>query len=517
MEPVGKRGGRVTELVFDEGQTFNAMISNDTPSSIRIALLFNTLVQVNPDTGLPFPDLAEEVPTLANGGISRDGLTYTFRLRKDVKWHDGRSFTSRDVVYTYTTMANKDLGSSRTAELNDRVESVTAPNDFTVVFRLKKVVAPFLTSNMYPIVPEHILGGVPVAQIKAHPFSAGDPRQTVGTGPFRFGELVKGDRLTLVKNANYFRGEPALDGYVFKVFKDVKDLEQLKSGGFDYSNLGGGGQLRAELDGKPNLTVLTYDSYAFDFYAYQLDPARTTLFGDKRVRQALAHALDREAMVKEFTDGYATVAHGTAPVPSWAYAPEQIKTRYTYDPAKASQLLDAAGWRPGPDGIRVKDGKRLAFTLWAAKGNEDQPMKMREQWRAVGVEATVQTEEFDAFLKRLTETHDFEMIFSGFTLDIDPDQTGLWATASYPGAFNFGRYSNRQVDDLLTRGLGEFDQEKRRQIYIEMQNLVVDELPAMILHFGQSSAVVNRRVHNLKPNAINHHWNAHLWWVEDGR
>ena len=114
-----------------------------------IQLIFNSLLGLNPDTALPYPDLATAVPSRENGGISQDGLTYTFKLRNDVKWHDGTQFTAKDVVYTYTTMQKKELGSQRTTELNDRVESITATDDYTVVFKLKKIVAPFLTSNMY--------------------------------------------------------------------------------------------------------------------------------------------------------------------------------------------------------------------------------------------------------------------------------------------------------------------------------------------------------------------------------
>ncbi len=519
LEPVGRRGGRVTEVSFADARTTNPMLSGDTASGARIAMMFNTLVDVNPDTGLPFPNLADPVPTLENGGISPDGLTYTFKLRRDVKWHDGRPFTAKDVVFTYQTMQKKELGSPRTAELNDRVESVTAPDDNTVVFKLKKVVAPFLTDNMYAIVPEHILGSVPPADIKSHPFSTGDPRATIGTGPFKFQEWVKDDHATLVKNPAFFRGEPALDQYIFKVVRDANVVvAQLRTGEGDF-----GGITEAffeEMSREPKVTVARYDTYSFTFFWYQLDPAKTTLFQDKRVRQALAYALDREAMIRAIRFGIGRVAVGTMPTLSWAYAPDQINTKYPYDPRRAEQLLEEAGWRRGPDGVRAKDGQRLAFTLWTNAGNnvrQQYVTVLQQQWRAIGVDASPKTEEWNAFLARIGDTHDFEIALVGFAWGVDPDQTTMWATESYTGGFNYNKYSNPRVDQLLAQALSELNQERRRQLYIEMQNVLMDEVPNLIIDFPQGLAAVNKRVHNLKPNAINTRWAAHTWWVEEGR
>ncbi|MGN6756966.1 MAG: ABC transporter substrate-binding protein, partial [Thermomicrobiales bacterium] len=460
-----------------------------------------------------------EVPTQQNGGISLVGKTYTFMLRKDVKWHDGQPFTSKDVVYTYTTMMKKESGSPRTSDLTDRVDSITAPDDSTVVFKLRDIVAPFLTSNMYGICPEHILGQVAPDQLKQHPFSLGDPKVTIGTGPFMFKEWVKDDHTTLVKNPNFFRGEPAIDQYVFKVVKDANVVAaQLKTGEGDYGGITPA--LFDEMSKQQNLTIAQYDTYTFTYYTYQLDPAKTTLFQDKAVRQALAYAIDRDAMVKAIDFGLATVAQGTEPVLSFAYAPDQMKTKYTYDTKKAEQLLDGAGWVKGPDGIRAKGGKKLQFTLWTNAGNNVRMQYItviQQQWKQIGVDATPKTQEWNAFVSRLTEAHDYEIMLLGFSWDVDPDQSAMWTTSGYDGGFNTGKYSNPDVDKLCAQGLAELDQEKRKQIYIQMQNILLEDLPNFILDFPKGLAAVTKRVHNLKPNAINIRWNAYTWWVEDGK
>jgi peptide/nickel transport system substrate-binding protein len=297
--------------------------------------------------------------------------------------------------------------------------------------------------------------------------------------------------------------------------RDTNWPEQLKAGEVDFSTVDA--ELYDQLSREPKLTTLTFDTYGVHLFAYQLDPARTTLFQDKRVRQALAYAVDRDAIVRQAFSNLATVAQGTMPILSWAYAPEQLKTKYSYDPRRAEQLLDEAGWRKGADGIRAKDGQRLSFTLWTNAGNktrEQYVTVMQQQWKAIGVEATPKTEEWNAYITRITETHDFEMFLVGFGWQADPDQTSMWSCGGYTGGFNLNKYCNPRVDELLAQGLAEFDQEKRKQLYVEMQNIIMDELPAFIMLFPQDIVAVNKRVHNLRPNGVNTRWNVHTWWVE---
>ncbi|HET8626794.1 MAG TPA: ABC transporter substrate-binding protein, partial [Thermomicrobiales bacterium] len=252
----------------------------------------------------------------------------------------------------------------------------------------------------------------------------------------------------------------------------------------------------------------------------QMNPQKSPFFLDKRVRQALAYAIDREAMIKAIYFNLGTVAIGTEPVLSWAYAPDQITAKYPYDITKANQLLDQAGWAKGPDGIRAKGGKKLSFTLWtgnASKAFVQDVTAMQQMWKAIGVDATPKTEEWNAFLTRLTDTHDFDIFLVGFSWGTDPDQSTMWTTDAQTGGFNMNKYSNKQVDQLLAQGLTTLDQAKRKQLYIQMQNIIADELPNFILFFTQATAAVDKRVHNLLPNAINIRWNAHTWWVADGK
>jgi peptide/nickel transport system substrate-binding protein len=208
------------------------------------------------------------------------------------------------------------------------------------------------------------------------------------------------------------------------------------------------------------------------------------------------------------------------PVLSWAYAPDQITNKYPYDLNKANQLLDQAGWVKGPDGIRAKDGKKLSFTLWTNAGNTQRGQYitvMQQMWKAIGVDATPKTEEWNAYLTRINESHDFDIFLVGFSWGVDPDQTTMWSCDSYQGGFNSYKYCNPQVDDLLAKGLSELDQNKRKAYYVQMQNILMEDMPALVMDFPKTTNALNKRVHNMFPNAINLRWNAHTWWVADGK
>ncbi|HVX30785.1 MAG TPA: peptide-binding protein [Nitrolancea sp.] len=513
-EPAAHTGGTLVQAAGADATTLNPILEADTVSADITSLIFDALVQVDPQTTEPRGDMAK------SWEISTDALTYTFTLQDRITWHDGQPFTAADVKFTYELHMNADTSSPHTAELTERVASVEAPDENTVVFTLTAPASPFLVNNMiYEIVPQHILQSVAPKALAQHPFSTGKEGTTIGTGPFMFKEWVKDDHITLVKYTGYWRGEPHLDSFSLKVVPDVTTLvQQLQTGEVDYSGRDGVDEASVKtLQNDGNIVVATYDSFDFTYYGYQLDTEKSKLFQDKAVRQALLYALDREQMVKAIRFGLGQVAIGTMGVDSWAYNPDEIKLKYPFDPDQANKLLDDAGWAKGSDGIRAKDGVKLAFTLHTNSGsdvNTQYAAVMQQSWKAIGIDCTPQEDEWNAFLERLTSTHDFEVFLIGFSWGVDPDQSNMWATAAYEGGLNVNKYSNPQVDDLLEQGIRETAIPTRKQIYTQMQNIIVDDLPSAIIDFPKSIAAYNKRVHNLFPNAVDDRWNAHLWWVD---
>lgn len=348
-----KRGGSVIQAGTSDIQTFNPVLSHDTTSNIINDLVFDPLVSTDPDTLEPKPRLAKR------WDIAPDGKTYTFSLQDGVKWHDGMPFTADDVKLTYDLLMNTKSGTTRASGLNDHIASVEVKDPLTVVFTLKDVIAPFLANDMYSIVPKHILGLLKPEEVPTSEFSIGKP---VGTGPFKMQSYKQGDNVTLVGNRDYFRGPTALDNFVYKIVPDsTVAFQQLKTGEVDIAGVRA--ELYDEAKKQTNFGTVAFDTFSYVLFVFNLDPTKTMLFQDVRVRQALCYAVDREGIVQKVRNGLSTVGVGTQPIRSYAYQPDKITTKYGYDVKKANQLLDDAGWTRGKDGIRAKDGKRFSFIL----------------------------------------------------------------------------------------------------------------------------------------------------------
>jgi peptide/nickel transport system substrate-binding protein len=181
------------------------------------------------------------------------------------------------------------------------------------------------------------------------------------------------------------------------------------------------------------------------------------------------------------------------------------------------QLLDEAGWVAGGDGIREKDGQRLAFGMYTNAGNvirEAYLTAIQEFWAQIGVEMTPQLEPFPALVERITQTFDFECVLIGFQWSATPDQSAMWACDSYGAGFNFVMYCNEEVDAVMEAALSELDQATRIEMYTEMQNLVLADLPMAVLDFPQQISGLSNRVHNLFPSAVNARFNTQTWWIE---
>jgi peptide/nickel transport system substrate-binding protein len=512
------KGGTVIESTFADAEVLNPVLSVDDSSNQVIYFMFNTLVDLDPDDASVVPDLAEKWE------ISEDDLSYTFYLREDVTWHDGEPFTADDVKFTFDTTLNPDVNSPNRANLVDILtpEQIIVLDDYTIQFQLSQVDAPFLANKMaqYAIVPEHILGGLSAEEFNSAEFNTVAP---IGTGPFMFREWVRDDHIALVKNPNYFGGEPNLDFIYYKIVENqTVEFAQLQTGEVDYAAVTAA--LWEEAQGQEHLDCKAYPNYGFLFYIYQLNPEETPLFLDVRTRQALLYAVDRQAMADSIAMGLADVAHSVIPPISWAHNPDN-EPRYPYDVERAKELLEEAGWKDEDgDGVReahgvmsVEDGTPFSFEILTNAGNNERESAMvavQQYWKEVGVEAQPTAIEWNALLAKLTETFEYEMIVVGYGWGVDPDQKEMWHTDSHPGSFNMNMYSNERVDELLDMALQTTDQERRKEYYYEFQQILAEEVPSPIIYFRRTTRCWNGRLYEHDPNAIDWKWNADRWWVE---
>jgi peptide/nickel transport system substrate-binding protein len=497
-----KTGGHLTEGVISDAKQLVPYLISDTASSQPTGLMFEALLGSKPNGDLT-PLLAAEVPK-----PSGDGLTYTFKLRKGLKWSDGTPLTSDDVLFTYSLHWDpkyKAVNSPRRSDMTTYVESISAPDPETFVMKATKVYAPFLVNIGGPgfgmgIVPRHILGDVPAAQLNTHPFVKAP---TVTNGVFKFVKWDSGQQIVLGRNDSYWNGKSYIDQYVYKVLPDqVAVANQLKTGEVDIGQVGEAqfDDVAAQTD---TVKALQFDVAIFDFYAYQMDPGKpaSKFFSDKTVRQALLYALNRKQIVDALYFKHATVATGPVPpVHAWAYD-KNAKPQYPFDKAKAESMLDAAGWKKNASGIREKDGVPMKFEVITNAGNkvrEGIVQVFQQQWADIGVTCTPRLIQFPELVSQIQNIRTFDMFMVGFSWGQDPDQSQLWHSRNTaPGGFNGGQFKSPTVDKLLDDAVGTLDQGKRKQLYYQLQTAINDEVPAPILTFRKGLWAYNKRVEGL--------------------
>lgn len=511
IEPAQHEGGQLIFGSILDWDSANPVVSRQSNFGGKFSLVFEGLIREDPTSGQALPLLA------SSWEISDDGLVYTFTLHEGVTWHDGEPFTAEDVEFTLNLIQNEETASPRYGAWSD--VTVETEDDTHISLTLEAPKATFLTMDCRQgIVPKHILEDVEPAELAQHAFSTGEAGVTIGTGPFTFEEWVRDDHITFVRHPEYW-GEPAyLDTFVLRVVPSQTIMtQQLRTGEIDAAIVPS--VAYDALDAEPNVTVVAFDSGRTVWYGYNFDPEHSTLFYDEpEVRHALYYGLNRPDMVDAVEFGLAQPAIGYVPPHSWAYNPDAMQPRYDYDPELANQLLDEAGWLPGADGVREKDGQRLSFTMNTQSGSEllEQYITViQQQWNQLGVEMTPQFEESNALIERLTSTYAFETFLFNNGMGIDPGTTTTyWTCEGYETGFNFTMYCNERIDELAQEGIQETDPDVRREIYTEMHNILLADLPVAFISFQQQIIARANRVHNYFPNSINTWFGANKWWVE---
>lgn len=512
-------GGTVIygEIASSNLTTVNQMLANNSPTLPMLSLVFEYLVGSSPIDGQYVPGLAD------SWEIAEDGKTYTFHLNQQATWHDGTPFTAADVIFSLDAEADPATGTQYQTSFTNAVESYTAIDDHTVQLVAKQVFAQvvFLGNALTPVVAKHIWENVPHDQWATDPGSTGaDPSRVVGTGPFKFQGISEAEgTATFVKAETYYDGGPALiDTLIFQVWPDeTAAVEALRAGDIDFYEQVPPADIES-LQADENIDVAIYDTYSFRWFGYNLDPAKTPLFQDKGVRQALFYGLDRQSMVDNIMLGYAVVAQGSQPTLSVAYNPDAITTKYTYDPEKAKQLLADAGWADADgDGILEKDGTKFSFEIMYGSGSAqlDQSVAyMQDAWKAIGVEAQPNPVDFDTVLvPALVENFDFDMCFLGFNWDVTADQSAMFGTEYKGAGFNAMSYSNPEFDKLAAAANIELDPEKRKDLLTQAANIVNEDLPVGIIWFRRDGTAYRTRLNNYTANGTGILWSMPWVWV----
>lgn len=493
-------GDTLVEGTIGEASTLIPILASDSASHSVAGQIYNGLVKYDKDLKI-VGELAESFQ------ISPDGLTITFKLRRNVTWHDGKPFTARDVLYTYRVIIDPQTPTAYSEDFK-QVASVTAPNLFTVVVRYDKPYAPALASWGVAILPAHLLEG---QDITKSPLA----RRPVGTGPFRFKEWVSGQKIVLEANPAYFEGRPYLDRYVYRLIPDTSTMYmELKAGGIDQMGLTPV-QYARQTDSprfKAAFQKYRYPSNGYLYLGYNL---RHPTFKDKRIRQAITAAINKDELIQGVLFGMGQRAHGPMIPGRWAYNPgvQDIP----FDQTRARQLLADAGWQPGSDGILHKEGKPLRFTILTNQGNQQRLMTaqiIQQRLQQVGIDVRIRIVEWAAFLKEFIDKGNFEVVLLAWMTSQDPDMYDIWhSSKTKPGELNFIGYNNPEVDRLLEQGRSTFDLEQRKKAYFRIQEILADEQPYTFLYVPDALPVVSARIRGIEPAPAGIGHNLIKWYV----
>lgn len=486
--------GRGTLVVgfSPEPSTLTSAATTAGPTQAISTKIFDGLVTFDA-RGRPQPQLALSWDT------APDALSITFKLRPNVKWHDGQPFTSSDVAYSllevWKTLHSRGRSTFAT------VDAVDTPDLLTAVFRLSKPVPYLITalsSAESQIVPRHVYQGKPFL---ANPANSAP----IGTGPFRFAEWRRGEFIRLERNADYWhKDEPKLDGIIYKLFSDpaaaaaaleTGEIQLLTSTQVSLSDV-------KRLQALPQLHVTGRPSgFTAGLTVFEFNLDRPHL-NDPRVRRAFAHAIDKRFLLDTVWQGFGSIED--SPIPrSLADFSDDAVPRYGYDPDKAKALLDAAGLKPDSRGLRL----RLTHDP-APTGDvlQKSAFAIRDHLRRVGVELTVRSSDFASFLKRVYTDRDFDTIQYSASAGPDPaigTQRFYWSKNFQPGvAFSNGaHYSNPHVDTLLEQAQQEADPARRKALYAAFQEQVQRDLPRVPLIASTAAVIASTRVHDLPDTA----------------
>ena len=470
----------VNQLIISsigDASFLNPVLAQDSASSEINGFVFNGLLKYDQDLIL-VGDLAESWEVKEG---PRPEITFT--LRPGVRWHDGRPFTAEDVRFTYQTIMDEKTNTVRRSdyELVDRLEVLDARH-LRVIYR--EPFSPGLSSWTMGIIPRHLLAG---ADINTTPFN----RRPVGTGPFKFGEWVSDEKIALTANLDYFEGRPYLDRIIYRIIPETSLSEiELLTGGIDLFSTYPHQYQRMSRD--PRLTLYRYPSLGYTYIGYNQN---SFLFQDRRVRQALTMAINREEMITFILFGLGRQATGPFPGHLW-YADPKVAP-WPFDPDRARRYLKEAGWedRDG-DGILEKDGKPFRFTLITNSGNEvrkDVGVLIQRYWRDLGIDVKLEMYEWSVFLKNFINPRHFDACILGWSLGVDPDAYNIWHSKQIKDGFNFIGYQNPVADRLWEAGRREYQPDKRRQIYHQLQALLAEDQPYTFLFVSDALPALHRK------------------------
>lgn len=463
------------------------------------------------------PEIATVVPTLQNGGISADGKTITYQMRQGVKWQDGAPLSANDIVFTFHAIMNPN-NNVQVRTGYDQIQSVVAANDHTVVVHMKSVFSPIVAYFMsmqggFAILPAHLLAQYPNLNRAAW------NNAPVCSGPFKFVEWVHGDHITMEANPLYWRGPPKIKKIVFRVIADTNTIvTQLQTHEIDAWFRAEPGKYE-ELRRIPGYNVILTPENVFGHLDFN---TRDPILNDVNVRRAIEYAIDRPRIARDTTQGVYLPSDTDQSAFSWAN--DRHAPYVPYDPAKAAALLDQAGWKMAPGGIRVKNGKRLEIQLSYIGGQVIAPKigsLVEEMAKAVGVAITQKGYPAPLFFASaqsggILNSGKFQMAYYGWVSGVDPDNSSLYRCNQFPPAGqNMLFWCDPKLDAAEIDALSHMDQQRRKADYQIISRELGEQAPTVFMFYERRVDVTAKQFHGyLASPASSSFWNSWQWSMD---
>lgn len=496
------RGGTYVEGVVGSAQLINPLFSmfNDVDRDLCV-LIFEGLTAVS--------ERGEIVPRLADRwAVSDDGLAYTFYLRNDVRWQDGEPFTAADVAFTINLLQSPDFPVAHAYADLWRSVAVEVVDPHTVRFVLTEPYAPFIDYTTQRLVPQHLLGQAPLADLLAHPFNV----KPVGTGLFRLAELDQTHALLETNPYHPLWRETALDRVELRFYNtDADVLAAYQSGAV----MGIGRILLQDLDrarAEPDLQLYSARQSGYELVFFNLQSTDRPFLQDQRVRQALAYALDRQALIDTALGGQGEAIYSPIMPQSWAYKADI--EHYDRDLGAAAALLEDAGYTlpdstrvqvgdvsPQQAVVRAKDGQPFEFTLLTDTMPEHIALAnaLAGQWAAVGARVVVQSVDLSTLATNHLQPRRFDAVLLQLLWQLDPDPYPLWHETQIqsPGQ-NYSGFENRDASEAIEVARQLTSRAERKPLYDQFQDIFAQEVPAIMLYQPVYTFGVDRRVRNVQ-------------------
>lgn len=476
------------------------ILTTDAPSHEVASRIYNGLVKYDKDLNI-IGDLAQ------SWSISPDNLTITFHLKKNVRWHDGTPFTAKDVLYTFKVITDPKTPTAYSGDFL-LVKKAEIIDDHTFRVTYEKPFAPGLISWSVSILPSHLLEGKDITKSALL-------RNPVGTGPYMFKEWVTGQRIVLCANNNYFNGRPYIQRHIIRFIPDTASMFlELKNLSIDMMGLSPLQYLRqTEYPAfRREFNKYQYLSFSYVYLGYNL---KNPFFKEKKVRQALSHAIDKKEIIDGVLLGQGIEAHGPYKPDMWAYNGGVKK--YEYSKETALKLLREVGFEKGRDGILEKDGNKFEFTVLVNQGNDVRircAELIQKRLSEIGVRVKIRVLEWASLINEFIDKRNFEAVILGWTIPHDPDLFDIWHSSKQgKKELNFISFENKEVDHLLTYARHTFNLEERKKCYYRFQEILAEEQPYTFLFVPYANIAIHKRIKGVSPAPAGLAYNMEKWYV----